>query len=107
MRFETPTGPGSNFTRPVDIYTKSGDIGLYSAMLALDPDHGFGFSILTAGKKTGHVRDAVGSLLVENFVPALEEAAREEADASYSAHTQLRPMGSMPHSRSPPTIDLG
>ncbi|ORX99283.1 beta-lactamase/transpeptidase-like protein [Clohesyomyces aquaticus] len=83
-RVSTPVSQGSNTTRLVDLYTKAGDLGLYSTMLALDVDHSIGFSILTAGKNTNPVRYMLASLLAETFLPALEEAAREEAEAKYS-----------------------
>lgn len=37
-------------TRITDLYTKNGGIGAYYAQIALSPDHGFGFVLLTAGR---------------------------------------------------------
>jgi hypothetical protein len=70
--------------RPIDLYTKSGDIGTYSCVLSLDPDHNVGFVLLGAGNNT-HVSLALASDLVsENLLPALEKAAKNQAHARFA-----------------------
>lgn len=66
-------------SRLVDLYSKSGDLGSYASLLALDVDHEFGFTIMAAGAKAGHQRTQLASLIAETWVAALEDAAREEA----------------------------
>jgi hypothetical protein len=74
----------TNITRVVDLYSKEGDIGLYSSLLVLDPDHNTGFSILAAGKATGAMVEALAGLITATFLPAFEEAAREDAIAVFA-----------------------
>ncbi|KAF2650051.1 beta-lactamase/transpeptidase-like protein [Lophiostoma macrostomum CBS 122681] len=84
LRYNTPVSAKSNTTRLIDIYGKSGDVGLYSSFIGLDVDHGIGFNILVAGNNTTSVRFALAGLITESFLPAAEEAAREEANATFS-----------------------
>ncbi|KFA68352.1 hypothetical protein S40285_02513 [Stachybotrys chlorohalonatus IBT 40285] len=78
-RLMIPVSPGSNRTRISDLYTKAGGNGDYTAIFALSPDHGIGFSILVAGSTATParwpIRDAVGT----TFIPAFEAAAFENA----------------------------
>ncbi|OCL06944.1 putative beta-lactamase [Glonium stellatum] len=83
-RMQLPLSPYTNDTRMVDIYTKSGDLTVYSSLLGLVPDHNIGFSVLTAGKSSGLQRYTLASLISETWVPALESAAREEATARFA-----------------------
>jgi hypothetical protein len=66
-------------SRAVDVYTKSGDLGSYSSMTALSPDHGVGFTILAAGNETTAVVQTLTQAMMEMLVPALDAAAKEEA----------------------------
>ncbi|CEJ60696.1 hypothetical protein PMG11_09260 [Penicillium brasilianum] len=60
--------------RPIDLYTKSGDIGTYSS----------GFVLLGAGNNT-HVSLALASDLVsESLLPALEQAAKNQAHTRFA-----------------------
>ncbi|KAJ6131351.1 hypothetical protein N7523_001811 [Penicillium sp. IBT 18751x] len=75
--------------RPIDLYTKSGDIGTYSCVLALDPDHGAGFVVLGAGDNT-HVSLALASDLVSaSLLPALEKAAKNQANTRFAGKYAL------------------
>jgi hypothetical protein len=82
-RLTIPVSPNSNRTRVSDLYTKLGGQVGYSAILALSPDHGIGYSILNAGESATidriPLRDVVGS----TFIPAAEHAAFENALANY------------------------
>lgn len=70
--------------RPIDIYTKSGDIGAYSSILALSPDHKVGFTVLTAGSD-GHAKVALASDLISAILlPALEASAKNQAAARFA-----------------------
>ncbi|KAJ5368601.1 uncharacterized protein N7496_008361 [Penicillium cataractarum] len=75
--------------RPIDLYTKSGDIGTYSCVLSLDPDHSAGFVLLGAGNNT-HVSLALASDLVsQSLLPALEQAAKNQAHARFAGKYAL------------------
>lgn len=68
--------------RIIDVYTKSGDMGLYHAYLALVPEYDLVISVLVGGLEVStdrYARSRVLSAAVSAFVPAMEQAAREEA----------------------------
>jgi len=77
----------SNFdaasNRVVDLYTKSGNVGAYSAMLAVIPDLGVGFSILVATEVDGRPY-VIADWIAEIIIPAVEEVARKEADSKFA-----------------------
>ncbi|KAJ5086370.1 alkaline D-peptidase [Penicillium alfredii] len=64
-----------------DIYTKLGDSGYYTGLLALLPDFGVGFSILGASPHA--TRSAavqlVADLIADTVIPALMDQAKNEA----------------------------
>lgn len=78
--------------RTVDVYTKSGDWGSYSTLLALVPDYDIGFTVLTAldpGSPagviaSGTVRSEVANLLAKPLVEAVDAVAKAQADASFA-----------------------
>ncbi|KAJ7806909.1 putative beta-lactamase, partial [Mycena leptocephala] len=72
--------------RVVDVYTKNGDLGSYFAFFALIPEYGVGFAALGASADGGAPLDVtvVSSLIGDNFVPVLEDAARAEAEARFA-----------------------
>ncbi|UZP36779.1 hypothetical protein NXS19_004595 [Fusarium pseudograminearum] len=82
-RLTLPVSPKSNRTRISDLYTKLGGNAGYAAVIALSPDHGIGFSVLTAG--VGAVgariplRNAVGTV----FITAAELAGWDNAKKTY------------------------
>ncbi|KAF2468311.1 uncharacterized protein BDR25DRAFT_357608 [Lindgomyces ingoldianus] len=67
--------------RLVDLYTKQGDIGLYQANLAVVPDYNIGFALAIGGTGAPLWLD---DLVVYKLFPALEAAAREQADVVYA-----------------------
>lgn len=86
-------------------FNKAGNIGDYSAILAILPDFDIGITILLAGELPGNAgfslagtyikiltvssnRDAYveTDTIGERILPAIEEAARAEAGAQYSGH---------------------
>lgn len=70
--------------RPVDLYTKSGDIGVYSSVLALSPDHGVGFTILGAGKNTHESLALASDMVSAILIPALEQSAKNQAHQRFA-----------------------
>ncbi|KAK4234246.1 beta-lactamase/transpeptidase-like protein [Achaetomium macrosporum] len=76
---------GANGKRVVDAFNKAGRIGYYSSLLVLLPDYDAGFTVLIAGEDIPgnanfNLADVVGAALV----PALEAAAREQAEAKFA-----------------------
>lgn len=65
--------------RPIDLYTKSGDIGVYSSVIALSPDHNAGFTILGAGTSTHESLALASDLISATLIPALEHSAKAQA----------------------------
>jgi hypothetical protein len=104
IRMETPLSSETNVTRVVDMYTKEGDVGLYSSFLALDLDHHTGFTILAAGAETTAMVDGLAGLIAATFVPAFEQAAREAAAFNF-AGTYIEP-GTNSSSRLTLTTDV-
>ncbi|OAA55869.1 Beta-lactamase/transpeptidase-like protein [Niveomyces insectorum RCEF 264] len=79
------------FTLPsskvVDLYTKSGDSGGYSAFLVLLPDYGLGFSLLSASSELALRFDmlaAVADVVTNTLVPAIDAQAAAEAAAHFA-----------------------
>ncbi|KAJ5368394.1 uncharacterized protein N7496_008154 [Penicillium cataractarum] len=69
--------------RPIDIYSKAGDIGAYSSIIALSPDHNVGFTVLAAGAD-GHAKVALAADLISaKLIPGLEESAKDQATARF------------------------
>ncbi|KAI1735724.1 beta-lactamase/transpeptidase-like protein [Xylaria scruposa] len=80
---------GSNHTRVVDLYTKNGDLGGYSALFVLSPEHNFGFSLLIASPTTADESPAValsiiGDVVTSTMISAFEQAARDEAAYNFA-----------------------
>ncbi|OQD87713.1 hypothetical protein PENANT_c005G04254 [Penicillium antarcticum] len=66
--------------RRVDIYSKAGDIGVYSSFMGLSPDYNAGFTILLAGNSNPHQLTAnVAEMIADIVLPALEETAKSQA----------------------------
>ncbi|KAM7192661.1 Beta-lactamase/transpeptidase-like protein [Rhypophila sp. PSN 637] len=68
-----------------DMYTKSGDAGVYSSWLVLMPEYGTGFSILSAGTSENRtaVVAALGDVLTQALVPALQSQAGVDASLNF------------------------
>ncbi|KAK5047510.1 hypothetical protein LTR84_006607 [Exophiala bonariae] len=82
--FEILTFTDPSTKQITDLYTKSGNLGIYSSLLILSPDYDFGFTIMSAGLNNLDTAQAIGQLLVDHFVPAVVNAARAEADSNYA-----------------------
>ncbi|KAL4757456.1 beta-lactamase/transpeptidase-like protein [Aspergillus foveolatus] len=70
--------------RMIDLYTKSGDLGSYSSMMGLSPEHDVGFTVLAAGQKTHNAVWALGDLISTIVIPALDAAGKEEASFRFA-----------------------
>jgi hypothetical protein len=75
----------SNITsdgRLVDIYTKTGDLGSYHAIIGIVPDYDISISVLTGGPEVSSapfVHSAFLSGVLQAILPAIEAAGRNEA----------------------------
>ncbi|OTA84497.1 hypothetical protein M434DRAFT_83248 [Hypoxylon sp. CO27-5] len=67
-------------------FNKAGNIGDYSALLAIIPDFDIGISILLAGELPGNAAFGLADIIGEPLLPAVEEAARSEAGALYNGY---------------------
>jgi hypothetical protein len=70
--------------RTMWMYTKSGDLGLYSANTILLPEYGVGMSVIAAGTSASATSRILSDILTTAFVPAIEQAAKEEAVPAYA-----------------------
>ncbi|KAK3380979.1 beta-lactamase/transpeptidase-like protein [Podospora didyma] len=71
--------------RTIDIYTKTGDLGLYHGILALVPDYDIVVTVLTGGREVtaeSSTSRILLSAVLKALTPAIEKAGREEALAS-------------------------
>lgn len=65
--------------RRVDLYTKSGDIGLYSNFFGLSPDHKAGLTVMVAGGNSHHMTSRISEMVTDILLPTLDEIARNQA----------------------------
>ncbi|KAK7587980.1 hypothetical protein V3481_010666 [Fusarium oxysporum f. sp. vasinfectum] len=70
---------GRSGARVVDLYTKNGAIGLYTAIFVLSPDHKIGYVALIAGANRAYLLSYLPDLLAQTLLPAAENAARDTA----------------------------
>ncbi|KAI3316858.1 beta-lactamase/transpeptidase-like protein [Xylariaceae sp. AK1471] len=70
--------------RIVDAYSKAGSINAYASLLVLLPDYDVGFGALLAGGWPGNANWDMADVIGPILLPALEVAAREQADALYA-----------------------
>lgn len=66
------------------IYSKAGDVGLYSSMVALLPDYDVGFTVLAAGTGAHDNVEILSDIVGQGLYPALESAAKAEAKSTYA-----------------------
>lgn len=68
----------------LDLYTKSGDLGLYSTLIVLSPDYNVGFVVLVAGNESTTVTELISDTVAATIFPALERTAQQQAQAKYA-----------------------
>ncbi|KAJ4250896.1 hypothetical protein NW762_011546 [Fusarium torreyae] len=76
--------PLGNGTRVVDLYTKNGALGLYTAIIVLSPEHELGYVALMAGAGRNRLLSYLPDLVTQKLLPAAEDAAREVATKQFS-----------------------
>lgn len=70
--------------RLIDVYTKSGDFGLYHALIGAVTDYDIVVTILSGGEEVSldpDTRTKIFSTVVRALVPAIDKAARDEASS--------------------------
>ncbi|KAH6853256.1 beta-lactamase/transpeptidase-like protein [Chaetomium sp. MPI-CAGE-AT-0009] len=80
------TSPLSGVTRVVDVYSKQGSIGQYQSLLALSPDHGVGYAMLTAGAGAAGTYGFLQGVLDRVWLGAAEQAGREEVGRRFGGN---------------------
>ncbi|KAM0418886.1 hypothetical protein ACHAPT_012151 [Fusarium lateritium] len=70
--------------RPVDVYTKSGNVGVYAAYIALIPEYDVGFTINAAGADAYITSRALLDTLTTVTVQNLDQLARSQAQDRYT-----------------------
>lgn len=71
--------------RVIDIYTKGGDIGMYSSFLYLIPEYGIAVSVLSGGKSSGLISASIEETAAK-LLPVLDGIAKKEACDKYCGH---------------------
>ncbi|KAF4949968.1 hypothetical protein FSARC_13329 [Fusarium sarcochroum] len=66
------------------IYTKGGDLGMYKSLVSLMPDWGIGMTVLVAGSGVSELFNAVTGQMASELVASLEQAAKRQANSTYS-----------------------
>ncbi|KAL0933625.1 uncharacterized protein CTRU02_210424 [Colletotrichum truncatum] len=71
---------------PIHVYTKTGDLGLYSNVVVLIPDYDVTISVLTGGpaSKQFSFPTRLISPVISALIPALEQANKEAAEAAFA-----------------------
>ncbi|PGG99659.1 hypothetical protein GX51_06214 [Blastomyces parvus] len=70
--------------RVIDFYTKFGDLGSYSSVIALSPDHDVGFTVLAAGENPMPQRTLLADLIGSLLTATLDKEARLQAVENFS-----------------------
>lgn len=73
-------------TRPVDVYTKSGDVGVYAAYIALVPEYDVGFTVNAAGTDAYIASRTLLNEITTMIVQSLDHLARSQAQSRYIGH---------------------
>lgn len=69
--------------RVIDLYTKPGNYPGYGANLILIPDFDVGIVVMMAGQR-GTIGTTIAGVIIDELLPALDEAARAQADAAFA-----------------------
>lgn len=71
--------------RLIDVYTKSGDLGLYHTLTGIVPDYDLVITVVMAGKEAsaGYASAIAFSAVIRSLLPAIEAAGREQAKKVY------------------------
>ncbi|KAH6623462.1 beta-lactamase/transpeptidase-like protein [Chaetomium tenue] len=81
-RVAVSSAPATTRNRHVDVYSKQGGGAEYTSLLGIVPDYDMGISILTGGPQSGASFVAIRQLFIDIWLPAMEQAARDQAMAN-------------------------
>ncbi|POS77586.1 hypothetical protein DHEL01_v204024 [Diaporthe helianthi] len=70
--------------RVIDLYTKGGNLPGYGSSLNLIPDFDVGITVMMAGESGSTVGTSILGVIIDELLPALDEAARVQADAAFA-----------------------
>ncbi|RBQ64674.1 hypothetical protein FVER14953_01651 [Fusarium verticillioides] len=73
--------------RLIDIYTKSGDLGLYHSQTVLIPDYDIVISIMSGGLEATanpYVTGTILSKVLQNLLPAIEKVGRDDTKEAFA-----------------------
>lgn len=73
--------------RLIDVYTKSGDLGLYHSLIGLFPDYDIVVSVMMAGAEVSSnpiIPASIFGSVLKALVPAIEKAGRDDAAKLYT-----------------------
>jgi CubicO group peptidase (beta-lactamase class C family) len=89
MRYVHPSG------HVTDIYTKSGDSGLYTSWLVILPDYNAGFSVLSSSSvlRRDAIVAGIADMVANSIIPALEAQAVAEAERNFVGTYTSSPQG--------------
>ena len=65
------------------VFDKLGSIGRYSTLFTLIPDYDIGFTVMASGNIGSGVAFSIADTLAYVLLPAMQDAARNQADAIY------------------------
>lgn len=74
--------PGLTYA-PVTVFDKLGSIGRYTTLFTLIPDYDIGFTVMASGNIGSGVAFSIADTLAYVLLPAMQDAARDQADATY------------------------
>lgn len=70
--------------RVIDMYTKGGNLPGYGSSLTLIPDFEVGITVMMAGESGSTIGAQILGVITDTLLPALDEAARVQADAAFA-----------------------
>jgi hypothetical protein len=89
LRLPVPVSRGSATTRSVDVYHKPGGARNSYTQLAVSPDHGIGYALVTAGAGVPSTFPYLINKIHSILLAGAEQAARDQAVALYAGNYTL------------------
>lgn len=80
--------------RRTDLYSKAGDLGMYSSFIGLSPDHDTGFTVLVAGSNSHQSTAMISEIVADTLLPTLDIVARNQALERFGGTYELATDGS-------------
>ena len=84
----TVGAPWEIYRAPIDrhswMYTKSGDVGMYSTNMILLQEYDMGITVMAAGYNASKTVRVLSDMVASIFVPAIEQAAKDTTSAVFA-----------------------